>query len=458
VPRLAGLSLAGGLFLVGCTTNPKVSSSSPSAIEHPQPTVLAGAAPAAVQPGVPAAPITLEAAVERAATFNTQIKALRAAVAVAQQRKSAATDIEDPEALIAWGNIGDDLDNSGHTRGAGSDLRTGGRMAVPNPFLMVPRVSARTADFLAAKADLQAARWQVECAVRRLFAELNYLAEDLALTGDLVRQNSDILKDTRARAEQGAATISDAVAAAQHQLQAQNDLDQARHRYQLAQRELAALLDLSPASLQLATNALPTFSLPEAAIGAESMLGVAVRHRGDVAALRWRTLAARSSYHEARNVRIPWFQEAKAWHRDLTDEWWVGFGVNVPIFSWTKNHAGDVLQAQYDLAGVNENNGLQLVRHEVHDAVDELEERRRQQARNQSEVAPLIAQMRRSLQVLKKTPNRMPAQVAVTEAQILESTRLELASRWHYRLALLDLERVVGAPLSVALQAGERKM
>jgi hypothetical protein len=45
----------------------------------------------------------------------------------------------------------------------------------------------------------------------------------------------------------------------------------------------------------------------------------------------------------------------------------------------------------------------------------------------------------------------MPLQVATIEAQILESARLELDSRWQYHLALLNLERAVGEPLSAAL-------
>ena len=127
----------------------------------------------------------------------------------------------------------------------------------------------------------------------------------------------------------------------------------------------------------------------------------------------------------------------------------------MPVFSWAKNHAADALQAQYSLADVNATNGMQLVRREIRDAVEEADERHRQQRRNQSEIAPLIAEMRQTLELLKRTPNLMPAQVATTEAQIIESLRLDLGSRWGYQLALLNLERAVGVNLSVALQAGE---
>ena len=50
------------------------------------------------------------------------------------------------------------------------------------------------------------------------------------------------------------------------------------------------------------------------------------------------------------------------------------------------------------------------------------------------------------------------SQVAATEAQILESVRLELESRWLYQLAQFNLERVLGEPIRVALHDGEGKM
>jgi outer membrane protein TolC len=387
-----------------------------------------------------------------------QIKALRAAVAVAKQRKSAATDIDDPEAVVAWGNVDDMLDDSGSAQSADSARRVGGRFYLPNPFQVVPRVSARKADLQAAQADLQAARWLVECDVRRLIAEIQYLSEDLALTVELAHQNDEILKDTRARAGQGAATAFDMVSAAQRQLQTQNDLDQTRHRLQLAERELAALLNLPSASPQLTTNAPPASPLAESAIAVETMQRAALQRRADVAALHWRSLAAKSAFREARNVRIPWIKEVEGVHREPANEWWMAVMINVPLFSWTKNHAEDVQMAQSELAEVNEANGTQLVCREIRDAVAEVEERFRQQKRHQSEVAPLIAEMRQTLRLLKQTPNLMPSQVAATEAQIIESMRLERGSRWLSQLAQLNLERVLGEPLCVALHDGEGKM
>ena len=458
--RLSGLTAASLLLLAGCATG-RVSPTPPPPKIAPQPT-----APAAVparpqsdsQRSVPANPVTVEAAIERATACSLQIKALRAAVAVAKQRKSAATDIEDPEAIIAWGNVDDLWDSSANTQNSNAARRVGGRFYFPNPFLVVPRVSARRADLQAAQADLQAARWLIECEVRRLIAEIQYLSEDTALAEDLVRQYDLIVKAVRDRAGQGAATAFDILSAVERQLQTQNDLDQTRHRLLLAQRELAALLDLPSASPQLTTNTPPASPLPESAITVATMQRAALQHRGDVAALHWRSLAAMSAYREARNARIPWIKDVEALEHDPASQWWAKISVNVPLFSWTKNHAADVQLAQSELAEVNESNGTQLVCREIRDAVNEVAERLRQQKRNQSEVAPLLAEMRRTLQLLKQTPNLMPSQVAATEAQILESVRLELESRWLYQLAQFSLERVLGEPLCLALHDAEGKM
>ena len=111
------------------------------------------------------------------------------------------------------------------------------------------------------------------------------------------------------------------------------------------------------------------------------------------------------------------------------------------------------MQTQYKLAGVNEAEGIRRATREIRDTLDELEESRLQQSRYEKEIAPLAAEMRRTLEVLRRTPNVMPEQVAATEVQVVESMRLELGFRWRYCLAMISLEGAVGAPLSDALKA-----
>jgi len=449
--RKSGISLAALLLLAGC-----------AAPEHPSPTLPSARPP---QPQAQAAtskpaltgPFTIESAVARTVEANPQLRALRAAVAVAKQRRAAATDIPDPEATLAWGNFDDEWGATSLQHRNATEWRTGGRLTPPNPFLVAPRVSARTAELLAARADLAAATWRMACEIRRLFAEIDYWAQDVALATELVRLNSELLADARGRASQGAATAAEVVSAVQRQLQAQSQLDQSRHCEQLARRELAALLNWPAASLELAAHSVSPFAASDGPVNVEQFELAALQQRGDIAALRWRALAAAAAYREARNVRIPWLEDVDVSHRNPSSEWWVKVGVRVPIFTWTKNHAVDVVRAESSLADVQEDNGrLEAVR-EVRDAAAEWEEQRRQQQRHQNETGPLLNEMRRTLQLLKATPNLMTSQAVAAELQLDEALRLELAARWRYQLARLNLERAVGGPLAAVAAPGERK-
>lgn len=442
--RLIGLLAAALPFLAGCATpdQPRPESSSSDRI----PAAVTNAIPPA-----PTGPLTVEQAVRQALACNRQIASLRAAVQVAFQRRRAATDITDPELRVQTRSS---TQSGSSTWIAGDDSEIMGIFFLPNPWLVVPRVDARKADLRAAEADLRAASWLVTCDVRRFFAEINYLTNDMAFAVELVRLNGDILKAVRSRAEQGAATASDVVTATRRYLQIQDDLDQTRHRYQLAQRGLAALLDMPPDSLRVATNTLAFPSLPESGIPFDQADRTAKQCRGDVAALHWRVLAAGFAYREARNVRLPWIKELRAGYRDYSEQWWGGLQMDVPIFSWMKNHADDVARAQETLAGVNETEGMRLVSQEIRDAIDQLDESRRQQARYDNDVAPLIAAMRQTLATLRNTPNVMPDQVAATELQLVETLRLDLGSHWRYHLALLNLERALGAPLCETIKKG----
>jgi outer membrane protein TolC len=394
-------------------------------------------------------PLTMEEALQRALENDGRIASLQAAVKIARAQRLAATDIKDPELQgqsrtggQSQKSSGDNWDNS----------RIGVGVFVPNPWLMVPLADARTADYQAAQADLKAAIWLLKCDVKMLFAQIDYLTNNLAFNADLVLLNGEVLNAVQSRVGQGAATATDLMTASRQYIQFQDDFDQAYHRYQLARRQLASLLDISPESFELATNPPAIPSLPEPGLTFQSAMALAVNSRSDLAAIRWRAQAAESSYHEVRNEKIPWITEVKAGYIDNsgnnTDNYWVGLAVNIPIFSWTKNHASDAALAKSNLAGVEETNGLRRIRHELHDALDELEQTRQQQTRLETSASPLITSMRQTLATLQRTPNIMPEQVAAAELQLLETLRLELNTRWQYQLALLNLERTLGTPLN----------
>jgi len=399
--------------------------------------------------GLPGAPLNLEQALHRALACDSRITSLKATVEIARQQRLAATDLKDP-VLQAESR------SDGHSESASSDDLDDSRVSVgipvPNPWLTVPRVNARTAGYEAARADLNAVTWLVRCDVRRLFAQLDYLTNDLAFGADRVRLNGEVLNAVQARAGQGAATASDLMTASRQYLQIQNDYDQTYHSYQLARRQMASLLEIPPESLELATNPVAQPSLPEPGLTFQQAEAMAARSRSDLAALRWRAQAAESTYHETYNERLPWIKEVKAGYLDNSqnnsDKYWVGLAVDIPIFSWTKNHVADVALAQAKLASIDETNELKLIRQDLHDALDEVEQTRRQQTRNETSMKPMIATMRQTLVTLKGTPNIMPEQVAAAELQLIETLRFDLATRWQYQRALLNLELILGAPLN----------
>jgi hypothetical protein len=402
----------------------------------------------AARPPLPAGPVTLEAAIRRAVACSRELGVLNASLAAAEARVRGVTDWEDPE--LALRTAVDD----------GDALRLGVRLPLPNPWQRSPTMTTRTAERHAAAADVAAARWRIECDVRQAFMDVDYLTNDVALAAELVRLNGTVRSAVQARAEQGAATVVDLLAATRRSLRAEADLDQARERCREAQRRLAALLDAPAESLQIdAREALP--GAEREASPADQLERVALGRRPDVAALRWRTAAAQAAYRAAWNVRLPWVTELNGSYRpdgggdELldedtgADEWRVGLAVSVPVFSWTKNHADQVLLADWKVAAAREADGLQRMAREIRDAVGEAEERRRVQARYDREIAPLIADMRQTLATLAGAAHALPDQVAAAQAQIVESLRPDLECRWRYRLALLALERVVGAPLPV---------
>ncbi len=396
-------------------------------------------------PWSPGVPLTLEHATSRALACDPRILTLKAAVEVAREERLAATDLKDPMAKAESRTIGrpgtlddGDLDDSRISLG----------VYVPNPWLMVPRVSARTADYRAAEADLNAATWLVRCDLRQLFAQLNYLTNDLLLTADRVRLSGEVLKATQAQVQQGAAAATDLMTASRQYLQFQNDFDQASHNYQLARQQLASLLNVAPGSFALATNAVLLAPLPQPGLDFEEAYARAFESRWDLVALRWRAVAAVSYYHEVRNQRVPWVKEVEGGYINDASRnsggYWAGIAADIPIFSWTINHGADAALAKVELAGVSETNGFRLVGQQLHDALDEVDLTHGQVVRNDSTMTPLMTTMRQTVATLKATPNVMPEQVAAAELELVETLRFELNTRWQYEQAVLNLERVLG--------------
>lgn len=440
IRKIASLTTFLPLLLAGC-----VGSSRENGVVQNNPVLPSTTN--APSPTPPPKPLSVDQAIDRALACNSKTASLKAAIEIARQNRRAATDIKDPVVQGATRSQGQQ-----NNSGAWDDSRFSATFYLPNPWLTVPRVNGRSADLLAAEADLRAATWLVICDVKKLYAEIDHLTNDIAFATRLVQLEGEVLKAVRTRVDQGAATATDLTIASRKFLQTRENLDETRHRCKLAQRSLAALLNKPIEDLRIDTSLLTFPPLPESGIPLEQAEAAAVQNRSDLAALHWRLSASASYYREIRNERMLWIKEIKAGYLDQSEKWWVGAAMDVPIFTWTKNHASDIALAKQSLAGLNETEGLKVVRQEISDAIDEVNESRRQQTYYNSEVAPLIASMRQSLATLKATPNVMPDQLANAEIQLVESQRLDEGCRWRYRSALLYLERTLGNSIDQAVQ------
>jgi outer membrane protein TolC len=589
--RIAALAFLGVGLLAGCSTPTLSPQSKPTLLVPGRTAEISAATQATDTPDtLQAWSPSLDEAIRRAIACSGEINALDAAISVAEQQRLAATDIVDPELSFGTGRSGDKstrnrLENrdstsqstenqrtrgtrveeqntvddyglpqstssglqqdtsssrstsqgtetqsartSGYAMDSESDWQVGARFFIPNPWLVGPHIEACKAEIEAARADWRAATQVVAGEVRRLYATVSHLTDEVATAGELLRLDGIVLKTMQERSAQGTATAADLLTAARRHLQTQDGLEKARYSLKVEQRALAALLNVSPGVLRIPTNIPPVNVLPEAEIPFDRATALAMQHRSELAALQWRIVAAKAAYREARNVRLPWIKEInlgysrsheRSWGEDITtgtrygtqtttqsstgsgqtretktgsdgtgaqtagwfqeseqgkstrtssssengfsstsdrktgDEWWVGFAVDIPIFSLTRNRESDVLLAECRLADVNMAEGQRLIRSELRTALDELEDSRQQQARYAKEVAPIIDGMRKVLETLKEASDSMPDQVAATEMQIVESARLERNARHRYKLALLSLEQAIGAPLSVDSQ------
>ncbi|MCE9612957.1 MAG: TolC family protein [Lentisphaerae bacterium] len=325
-------------------------------------------APALSVPDLPTAPLTLEQAIARAIAYSSQISLLRAAEDLALQERRAATDLDDPEFTAAWSDASSDdvqqdwgsQQSTTTTRGRDSSTETqrdtslvpgesssvrrttgqetskstsrqystdytsgtsssdedayrlGLRFFVPNPFLLGPRVSARKAQMQAAQSDRLDAERQIANDVHRLFLEVDYQTNDLALASTSVALHDIILKTVRSRAEATGATGADVLKATQGRMQAATQRDRTRLAGAAALRELADLLNVPARALRLDTTTATDIPLNMTLASPDEIEAIALRTREDLMALYWRMRAAEQAYREIRNAGIPWFSHIDA--------------------------------------------------------------------------------------------------------------------------------------------------
>jgi len=350
------------------------------------------------------------------------------------------------------------------------------RFYLPNPWTRRAQSDAGAAAIYAAIADVLQARWLVKHNVQRIYAELDYLEQDLEVINELVEVYASARAVTDELYREGVATPRDQMTTRSRYLAALGDRDETLRRAEEARRKLAALVAVPAAQLEIERyeSAFTPDKLSMQVIG--SLARQAFEHRRDLAALHWRHVAAKAEHRAAKAERRPWFrflqgsygQSDSTMTRRMTatdlntlgvpqgveeiithddgseDEWSVGTAIILPFpgFSDLPN----LKLAELNRAQLRESKARHRVQQEISDVVASVQSLAKSRARHEAEVVPLIEEMERDLETIKHAEID-PTDMARIRERILDSKRVRLESDLEHQLAIIELEEVLGLPL-----------
>ena len=443
------------VLLMGCASSPKVP-------------VIQDIVDSALSLHVPfEGSFTQDAAIERALDSNKEIIMLRADIDIALEQKAAAGDFNDPELRLMYGEDSADDNRYGRLPGAsdesllrrttadGSRWRAALRIFPANPWMRARKITAADAMLQAKMADLQVAEQQLSLSVKRLLAELTYTKQDMDLLDAQNRVYKDALDNINERMTQGQSTIKDLSSASRRYLGVVSDLSRKERRYRNMRRELARLIDvpLSIVGLANITNSLPR---PKPVlIKDDDLHATIIDKRADLMALAWRVAAAESSLKEEGATRIPWFEHLQLSYgsgnsdsqnepfttRDdgSFDEWRIDAAISVPVFAWM-NNAYDLRRAEYNRAVAELNKSICQAKDNTSDSLEIL----RETVESYKKFIACTQTIENSMSSLlpgESDSTLYSREFADIRCHILEAERLELAARFDYINAYIDMEK-----------------
>ncbi len=474
-------------------------------------TPVAASAAATNAPG----PLAVESAISLAIAQSADIQVLRATLEVARQTLRAAGDRDNPELRLSYGDQDATLDRNrwsydqAAVPGAGvpapgaptpppdstglgaahatqqSELdayRVGVRFFPRNPWTTRARVSACAAAHYAAVEDLRAAEAELAVEVRKLFAAVRYLEEDLLAAGELVRLRAQVREIVARRAREGVVTVQDLADAARQHLAAVTAQNKTRRDLKQARCALAALVGMPEAALAVTGAAAGGPAVAAAPSDVTALSARALRQRADLSALAWRTREAEAASRETSAARLPWLKHVQVSYgdasersrtdsagysgdlvdggtrneydftrdRDRSEEWTVDAAVIVPVFDWLRlNHAADESRALHRLAQVRELEAGRAIAAAVRSRVDDLAAVLADRDACERDTAPLVTEVERLLEQAAQHPEVIePDRVARMQEELVQTRRLRLQADHFYRLALIELEAAVGGSLA----------
>lgn len=499
---IAGIGVTGAIVLAaGCASREPVLPSVPDRLARAHALVL--------RPAALPQPLTVNAAIRRVLDVNGDVKAAAAAVRVARREAGAARDMRDPQLRMSVGDSQVDRTSTSREteRLAGAtgsfatstnssvsaytedraDFQIGVRLYPRNPWQLAARVSSARAGVYAAEAELRAAGLAVAADVKRLFAELRYTEQDMALLEQLVELRRKRVDDTRRVVAQGQGTVLDTSRASYRYLDAVSDRERRRQDADELRAELAGLLAVRSSEIpELADESVvPPERLPSAVTG--GLIETSMVRRADLVALAWRTRSAYDAYREERAGRIPWFGHVQFSYRDRTDEgggtasgaetgltdgevttrdettddesdlteWEIATAITVPIFSW-RNEADEVAKAVWQQASQEEAQAIATMRRVLRQGIEDVRRLATQEATFVKETDGVTAELQDTIADSGETSLWPPEDVARMREQLVDTKRLRLEAAHRRELSQITVEAAAGLiPLPATPGAGD---
>ncbi len=351
------------------------------------------------------------------------------------------------------------------------------RFYPPNPFLNWARGAVNKANYAAALSDVHAAEWQTAAQVKRLFADMGFIHDDLALLERLAEARRVLAETAGELAESRQVPAVDAMAAAQRYVQTLSDQDRARRDLAVSQVALAALVGRRVPAERLDLSGAAPAALSAAHVDPVALQRHVVRRRSDVTASYWRWQAAAAALREARSTRIPWFTRLEASYSHSTrserpdamwdlgggsaelnpryslavdneeeDEWRVDALVTVPVFSLGPR-AQRVPLAEYRRTRAVMDETARSVLAQVDEALAQLRAAEERRARMDSDIGPMLERARGVAEELEARDDLAPSVLARTREVVVEMERTLLRAARDHQLAALALEEAAGVDL-----------
>ena len=439
--------------------------------------------PSTTTPPVVLTPVTghmnLLVAINNAIAHSDRIALLRAAVDIAAQQKFVARDLRDPELRLSHETglssgtrayLSTNLTpRSSSANAVGNNLAL--RLFPPNPWALSARVSGATANYYADLAYLRHEEWLITIEICRLFAEIQYLENDVQLIDQLTgvyKDTQDILEESM---RQGQSTLQDLMTASRRYLRALSERNNVIHLYEEAHRQLAELTAIPADQIKLVFDENMPKPIDSVLMDMNFLENEAIQNRPDLTALFWRTEASKAKYKEACAERKPWlefiqfsyatgsqsedtdefdiFTGSTATTRDDVDddEWRVDIAISVPIISWL-NHSTTASLSEHELAKMEESALLKRIHRKISSALSTMKSIEESQKQYETESTPIIQQMQNVLTSLEDENVLSPDQIARIKEEILETQRLKLKAEYDHLSAFLTLEEALGKQIT----------